>query len=170
MLLCTHFLELLQVVATLHWGGLSCFRAQASENVTHELYRSDSVIVVHKLSCSTACEISQTRDQTHVPCFGRWILIPCTIREVLLLFLCKLSQSPVYSLSDLILFLETRPGKPSWEQLSIILTPIMSCSYTSVFTHQCGHLVICRRDCPPLWGYKLLKDRVYFIPILYPLQ
>ena len=158
-------------MATLRWGGFSCFRAQASENVTHELYSSDSVIVAHKLSCSTACEISQTRDQTRVPCFGRWILIPCTIRDVLLLlFLCKLSQSLIYSLSYLILFLETRPGKPSVEQLSIILTPTMSGPYTSVFTHQCGRLVICRRDCPPIWGYKLLKDKDYFIPILYCLQ
>ena len=139
--------------------------------MTHELYSSDSVTVAHRLSCSTACEISQTRDQTCIPCFGKWILIPCIITEVLLLlFLCKLSQSPIYSLSDLILFLETRPGKPSWEQLSVILTPIMSCPYTSVLTHQRGHPVICRHDSPPLWGYKLHKDKDYFIPILCPLQ
>lgn len=153
------------------WGGLSCF----SEHRLQKMWPQWALQL--RLSDCGACLVapqhvkSPDQDQTHVPCFGRWILIPCTIREVLLLFLCKLSQSPIYSLSDLILFLETRPGKPSWEQLSIILTPIMSCPYTSVFTHQCGHLVICRCDFnSPLWGYKLLKDRVYFIPILYPLQ
>ena len=30
---------------------------------------------------------AQTRDRTHVPCIGRWILIHCTNKEVLFLFL-----------------------------------------------------------------------------------
>ena len=32
-------------------------------------------------------ESSQTRDPTHVPCFGRWILNYCTTREILEQFL-----------------------------------------------------------------------------------
>ena len=44
-----------------------------------------SVVVAHRLSCSTACEIFWTRDRTHFPCVGRWILYHWTTREVLLL-------------------------------------------------------------------------------------
>ena len=39
-----------------------------------------SVFVRHGLSCPTAS--SWTRDQTHIPCTGRWILIHWTTREV----------------------------------------------------------------------------------------
>ena len=44
-------------------------------------------------SCSTGLAVLQhvesswTRNQTHVPCIGRWILISCTTREVPLSFL-----------------------------------------------------------------------------------
>ena len=46
-----------------------------------------SVVVVHGLSCLAVCEVSflvsfQARDQTCVPCIGRWILNHWTIREV----------------------------------------------------------------------------------------
>ena len=41
-----------------------------------------SVVSVHRLRCSVACGIPQTRDQTCVPCIGRWILNHCTSREV----------------------------------------------------------------------------------------
>ena len=46
-----------------------------------------SVVVVHGLSCLAVCEVSflvsfQARDQTCVPCVGRWILNHWTIREV----------------------------------------------------------------------------------------
>ena len=33
-----------------------------------------SVVVAHGLSCSAHVDSSQTRDQTRVPCIGRWIL------------------------------------------------------------------------------------------------
>ena len=36
------------------------------------------MVVVHWLSCSVACEIFQTRDQTHVPGIGRQIPSHCT--------------------------------------------------------------------------------------------
>ena len=41
-----------------------------------------SVVVVHGLSCSEPVRSSWTRDQTHVSCIGRQILIHCTTREV----------------------------------------------------------------------------------------
>ena len=45
-----------------------------------------SVVVVHGLSCLAVCEVSflvsfQARDQTCVPCVGRWILNHWTIRK-----------------------------------------------------------------------------------------
>ena len=42
-----------------------------------------SVVAVHELSCPWHVESSWTRDRTHVPCIGRWILNHCTTREVL---------------------------------------------------------------------------------------
>ena len=33
-----------------------------------------SVVVVHGLSCPAHVDSSPTRDRTHVPCTGRWIL------------------------------------------------------------------------------------------------
>ena len=41
-----------------------------------------SVVGVHRLRCSVACGIPQTRDQSCVPCIGRWILNHCMSREV----------------------------------------------------------------------------------------
>ena len=42
-----------------------------------------SVIPVHEFSCPWHVESSWTRDRTHVPCIGRWILNHQTTREVL---------------------------------------------------------------------------------------
>ena len=42
-------------------------------------------------------EPSTTRDRTHVPCSGRWILNPRTIREVLTAFLLRIQMKMVYS-------------------------------------------------------------------------
>ena len=42
------------------------------------------------LSCCMALESSQTRDQAHVACIGRQILIHCTTREVLDSFLISM--------------------------------------------------------------------------------
>ena len=47
---------------------------QASTVVVLGLSSTGSVVMVHGLSCSMACGIFQTRDQTHVSCTGRWIL------------------------------------------------------------------------------------------------
>ena len=44
--------------------------------------RVGSVAVVHGLYYSGHVESSWTRDQTHVPCIARWILIHCTTRAV----------------------------------------------------------------------------------------
>ena len=41
-----------------------------------------SVAVAHRLTCSRYEESSQTRDQTHVPCIDRQILIRCATRAV----------------------------------------------------------------------------------------
>ena len=42
-----------------------------------------SLLAEHRLSCSVACGIFQTRDRTCVPCIGRQILIHCTTSKVL---------------------------------------------------------------------------------------
>ena len=69
-----------------HCGGFFCCGAQA-------LGTQASIAVSHGLSnCGTwisypaECGISQTRDQTCVPCIGRWILHRWTTREVHNLF------------------------------------------------------------------------------------
>ena len=46
------------------------------------LVSSVVVVVAHGLGCSWHVGSSQTRDWTHVPCIGRWILNPWTTREV----------------------------------------------------------------------------------------
>ena len=61
-----------------HCRGLSCCRAWAPEHLGLFIARGH-------------VESSQTRDQTHVPCIGRWILNHWTAREVLdLMFLSSL--------------------------------------------------------------------------------
>ena len=47
-----------------------------------QLQQEGSVAVAFKLSCSAEQGISQIRDQTYVPCIGRWILIHCTTKGV----------------------------------------------------------------------------------------
>ena len=57
--------------------------AVASPVAERGLSSSPSVVVAHELHCSTAaCGILLTRDQTRVPCIGRWILSHCITREV----------------------------------------------------------------------------------------
>ena len=46
------------------------------------LRSTGSAVVAPRLSCSEACGIYPDRDQTHVPCIGRWILLHWTTREV----------------------------------------------------------------------------------------
>ena len=65
------------------------------------LWSTDSVAVVHRLNCSKACGIFQTRDGTHVSCIGRQILIHLATRKVLIppffsafLSSCILSELP----------------------------------------------------------------------------
>ena len=83
-------------------GGFSCCRAQALgaqasvAAVMHGLSSLGSVAVAHRLSCSAACGIFQTRDWAHVRCTGRPILIHGTIREVprfIILFPSKFMRS-----------------------------------------------------------------------------
>ena len=56
-----------------HCGGFSCFTRSRC---------MDSVVGVHGLGAPWRVESSQTRDQAHVPCIGKQILIYCTTREV----------------------------------------------------------------------------------------
>ena len=66
----------------IHWGGFSCYGAQA-------LGTRASVVVTHRLNiCSTWAlaasrwvESSQTRDWTHVPCIERRIPTHCTTKK-----------------------------------------------------------------------------------------
>ena len=58
---------------TSHCGGFSCFTSSRCR---------DAGVVVHGLGAPWHVESSQTRDQTHVPCTGKQILIYCTTREV----------------------------------------------------------------------------------------
>ena len=69
-----------------HCSGFSCCRAQAlrapaSVVTACGLWRIDSVIAAHGLSCPAACGIF--RDGSHLPCICRWILNHQTTREVL---------------------------------------------------------------------------------------
>ena len=48
----------------------------------HRLQSLGSVDVARELSCLRHVESSQTRDLTHAPCIGRWILNHWTTREV----------------------------------------------------------------------------------------
>ena len=61
------------------WGPLS---VGASLVAKHGLWSTDSVAVVHGLSCPQHVESSQTRDQTHVLCVGRQTLNHQTTRQV----------------------------------------------------------------------------------------
>ena len=90
-LLCAGFLQLRQVGATFHCGarasycgGFSCYRAlgmwaqqlwlAGSRAQDQQLWRTGLVVPRHVGS-------SWTRDQTHVPCIGRWVLNHCATRE-----------------------------------------------------------------------------------------
>ena len=66
-----------------HCGGFPCCRAQvlgsrASVVEVFGLWISGSVVTPGHM------KFSRTRDWTSVPCTGRWILIHCATREVLL--------------------------------------------------------------------------------------
>ena len=61
-------------------GGFSRCRTQALGSRAQWLWRTGFVAPWHVGS-------SQTRDRTHVPCLGRWILNHWTTREVLHIFL-----------------------------------------------------------------------------------
>ena len=56
------------------YGGFSCCGAKALGLRTQQLLRVGSVVVAPGLSCSAACGIFPTKNQTHVPRIGRWIL------------------------------------------------------------------------------------------------
>jgi len=67
-------------------GGFSCGRAWALECTG---FRSWGLVAWQH------AEGSSTRDQTHVPCTGRWILNPWTTRDVCKTFNYSLSASPL---------------------------------------------------------------------------
>ena len=46
----------------------------SSRSTACGLKSSGSVVATRGLSCCAACGISPTRDQTHAPCLGWWIL------------------------------------------------------------------------------------------------
>ena len=58
-----------------HCRGFSCCGARS-------LGTQASVVVVHRLSCSTVCGIFPDQGSNPCPCFGRWILNHWTTREV----------------------------------------------------------------------------------------
>ena len=64
-----------------HCCDLSCQRAQALHAWAQQLWCSGLVAQQYM-------ESSHTKDQTCVPCTGRWIFIPCIIRKVLLMCVC----------------------------------------------------------------------------------
>ena len=61
-----------------HFRGISCCRTQI-------LGYMGLAVVAQGLSCLQPVESSQIRDQTPVPCIGRWIFNHWTTREVLVL-------------------------------------------------------------------------------------
>ena len=59
--------------------------AAASLVVEHGLWSAGSVVLMHRLSCPFGRSYvgsSQIRDQTGVPCIGRWVLDHWTTREL----------------------------------------------------------------------------------------
>ena len=112
-LLCAGFLQWRRVAATLccggrasHCGGFSCCRARAlgswaSVVVARGLSSCGSWALEHRLSsCGAGAQLphgmwdlsSPTRDQTRVPCIGRWILNHWTTREVPLIYFFNANQ------------------------------------------------------------------------------
>ena len=73
-----------------HCGGFSRCRAWALGEQAEWLWYTGLVAPRH-------VESSRTRDRTHVPCTGRWMLNPWTIREVLTAFLLRIQMKMVYS-------------------------------------------------------------------------
>ena len=76
-LLCTGFLQLRRAGATLccsawdsHCGGFSCHGAKALGAWAQQLWLAGSVVVEHRLSCSTTCGIFS--DQGLNPCPLHW--------------------------------------------------------------------------------------------------
>ena len=75
-------------------GLCCCAQAFSSCGIQASHYRgfsyssADFVVVVHGLIASRHVESSQTRNRTHVPYIGRWILNHRTTREVLFLLFC----------------------------------------------------------------------------------
>ena len=89
LLLHTGFLQLRRAGATLrcgvqasHCGGFSCCGARA-------LGTKASVVVALSLVTPWHVGSSWTRDRTHVPCIGRWIINHCATREVPMLIMLK---------------------------------------------------------------------------------
>ena len=86
--LCVGFLCLWQTgllsscgVRASHCGGFSCWGAQALGCVGLSSWGHMGLVALQHVGSS------RTRDQTHVPCIGRQILIHSTTRKVLALFL-----------------------------------------------------------------------------------
>ena len=80
-----------------HHGGVSCYKPWAVG--TWAL-----IVVVHQLSCPSACGISQIRDQSCVPCIGRWIYNLWPTRNVyktlLWIIILIISSKSNYSFSN----------------------------------------------------------------------
>ena len=75
--LCCSKQELLFLaVQASRWSGTSCCGARALGTQVQYLQRTGLITPQH-------VESSWTRGQTHVPCIGWQILIPCTTKEVL---------------------------------------------------------------------------------------
>ena len=102
LLLCTGFVYLQRVAATLrcgawasHCGGFSCCG-------TGGLGVRASLVVAHGLSCSAACEIFPDQGQTCVPCVGRQTLNHCATRESPCLVFVTIQPVYVFWLEHLI--------------------------------------------------------------------
>ena len=67
-----------------HGSGFSCWGAWSQE-LPASVAATHRPAIAQGLGCPTAAESSLTRDQTRVPCTGRWIRIHRTTKEV---FIC----------------------------------------------------------------------------------
>ena len=81
-----------------------------------------SVAVAHSLSCPRHGESSQSRDPTHVPCTGGWILNHWTTREVqCYLQMTFLSDGPQLDQSLPVLFILLNPNTVSASLLWLLV-------------------------------------------------
>ena len=92
-----------------------------------------SVVVAHRTSCSTACEIFPDQTLKLCPCIGRWIL-PCATREFCqaLLLLRKFWSYVFWSIEDCYSFCIFIISVQSLSRVYLIVTPWTAASQASM--------------------------------------